>query len=345
MASVEFRNLRKNYGTNWVIPEPLSLTVNSGEFMVLVGPSGCGKSTLLRMVAGLESVSEGTLSIDNKVVNDVSPRARGVAMVFQNYALYPHMTVKQNLAFTLKMTKVPKAEIEKRVAEVAHILAIEDHLNKKPGHLSGGQKQRVAMGRAMVRHPGVFLFDEPLSNLDAQLRVKMRAEIALLHRRLRSTIIYVTHDQTEAMTLADRIAVMNNGHLEQVGTPLELYHQPRTRFVASFIGSPSMNFLKANSLSEISTPAGTEEVGFRPENVKLQKNPNSRSVGRGKVRLVEILGSNAYVHLDVGPSTVIAEVRAADAPAMDTEVPLEVDPGALYFFNAEGKSLPSDGTA
>jgi sn-glycerol 3-phosphate transport system ATP-binding protein len=335
MASVEIQNVRKSYGPHWVIPEPLSLAVHSGEFMVLVGPSGCGKSTLLRMVAGLEGITEGTVAIGGKTVNDLSPQARGVAMVFQNYALYPHMTVKQNLAFALKMARHPKAEIEARVGEAAKILGIEEHLYKKPAQLSGGQKQRVAMGRAMVRRPAVFLFDEPLSNLDAQLRVKMRSEIAQLHRRLRSTILYVTHDQTEAMTLADRIAVLNAGRLEQVGTPLELYHQPRTRFVASFIGSPSMNFLPTGQLPGQACPGGTASVGFRPESLRL--GGGAIGIGQGRVTLVEMLGATAYVHFALGESTgLIAEVRAADAPARDAVVPLGVDGAALYYFDRQG---------
>jgi ABC-type sugar transport system ATPase subunit len=314
----------------------LSLSIREGEFVVLVGPSGCGKSTTLRMIAGLEQCTEGEIAIGGRVVNDVSPRDRGVAMVFQNYALYPHMTVKQNLAFSLKLAKLPAAEIEARVREAARILGIEESLPKKPSQLSGGQKQRVAMGRAMVRRPGVFLFDEPLSNLDAQLRVKMRSEIGVLHRRLEATSIYVTHDQTEAMTLADRIAVFNGGRLEQLGAPLDVFHQPRTKFVASFIGSPAMNFLPADRLPG-TMPGGAAEAGFRPEALKLGQAPAGwLGVGRGRVTLVERLGSIAYTHVALGDERLISESRADDAPAIDAEVALAADPAALYFFDRGG---------
>jgi len=334
MSAVEVRQVRKRYGNHWVINEPLSLSVRKGEFMVLVGPSGCGKSTLLRMIAGLEDISEGELAIDGRVVNEVSPRQRGVAMVFQNYALYPHMTVRQNLSFALKLSKTPRAEIERRVTEAAEALGIAAHLDKRPAQLSGGQKQRVAMGRAMVRQPGVFLFDEPLSNLDAQLRVRMRAEIAHLHRRLGSTSIYVTHDQTEAMTLADRIAVLNAGRLEQLGTPSEVFHQPRSKFVAGFIGSPAMNFLPRASLTSAPAPAGTSEIGIRPEAVRLGS--GGLPLGRGTVTLVERLGSVAYVHARLGDRTVVAETRESAAVTIDQEIPLSADPKGLFYFDGSG---------
>ncbi len=334
MASVDVTGVSKSFGTTKVI-QRLDLSIRSGEFMVLVGPSGCGKSTLLRMVAGLEEVTDGTISIDGKVVNDLSPKERGISMVFQNYALYPHMTVRDNMSFGLKLAKVPKEEIDRRVTEAAQILAIVEQLAKKPGQLSGGQKQRVAMGRAMVRQPAVFLFDEPLSNLDAQLRVKMRSEISLLHRRLKATSIYVTHDQVEAMTLADRIAVMYRGKLEQVGTPLEVYHQPKTKFVASFIGTPSMNFLPASFFP--ATPAGTATVGFRPETTEL--GGEGILVGNGKVLLAELLGTMAHVHVEVSGQTVVAEMRADHAPARESEAAVRVDPKSLFFFDAEGSRL------
>jgi multiple sugar transport system ATP-binding protein len=337
LSGVSIKSVTKSFGPN-VILQRLDLTIHPGEFMVLVGPSGCGKSTLLRMVAGLEEVTGGTIEINGKVVNDISPKARQVAMVFQNYALYPHMTVRQNMAFSLKLSKVDPAEIDKRVNEAAQILSIEEHLNKKPGQLSGGQKQRVAMGRAMVRNPAVFLFDEPLSNLDAQLRVKMRAEISLLHRRLKSTIIYVTHDQVEAMTLADRIAVMNRGHLEQVGAPLEVYNNPRTKFVASFIGTPSMNFIPRPVIPDLVAPAGAHTVGVRPEATALGDPGGSIRLIKGKVTLIEPLGSLSHVHVSGPEVTVVVECKSA-APALDAEVTVSANPNDLFFFDDQGKRL------
>src|SRR5438034_881538 len=250
MATVTFDHVSKRYG-DVVAVNDLNLEIRDGEFMVLVGPSGCGKTTSLRMIAGLEEISDGTLRIGDRVVNDVAPKDRDIAMVFQSYALYPHMTVRDNLAFGLKLRKVPKADIEKRVQEAAGILDLGRLLARKPKELSGGQRQRVALGRAIVREPAVFLMDEPLSNLDAKLRVQTRAEIARLHQRLKTTIVYVTHDQVEAMTMGDRIAVMSEGHIQQVGSPQELYDYPTNRFVAGFIGSPSMNFMEV-------TPSGSD---------------------------------------------------------------------------------------
>src|SRR5213078_98114 len=241
MAQVAIRSLNKNYDEVHAVND-FNLDIRDKEFVVLVGPSGCGKTTTLRMVAGLESITSGRVLIDDKVVNDLAPMDRDIAMVFQNYALYPHMSVYDNMAFGLKMRKFDKAEIQKRVREAAEILGIHDYLLRKPRQLSGGQRQRVALGRAIVRHPQVFLFDEPLSNLDAKLRVQMRVELKRLHERLQSTAIYVTHDQVEAMTLGDRIVIMNDGHIQQMGEPLEVYSQPRNKFVAGFIGSPAMNF-------------------------------------------------------------------------------------------------------
>src|ERR687894_471959 len=242
MATVTLRDIRKNYGGFEAI-KGIDLDVDDREFVVFVGPSGCGKSTLLRMIAGLEEITGGELTIDGKRVNEAGPADRGLAMVFQSYALYPHMTVRQNMGFALRMAGVPRAERDRKVAEAARILQLETYLDRRPKQLSGGQRQRVAIGRAIVRNPKVFLFDEPLSNLDAELRVHMRIELARLHKRLGSTMIYVTHDQVEAMTLADRIVVLQGGIVEQAGTPLELYHHPRNLFVAGFIGSPKMNFL------------------------------------------------------------------------------------------------------
>lgn len=336
MASVEIQKVRKCFGETEVLKE-VSLSIREGEFVVLVGPSGCGKSTLLRMVAGLELPTSGTISIDSKVVNTVPPKSRGVAMVFQNYALYPHMTVRDNLSFGLKLAHVAIPEIEKRVKEAAEVLGLVKHLEKKPGQLSGGQKQRVAMGRAMVRQPKVFLFDEPLSNLDAQLRVKMRTEISHLHRRLHATSIYVTHDQVEAMTLADRIAVMNQGQLEQVGSPLELYQNPRTRFVASFIGTPSMNFVEGELLYLIKAPHGVVSAGFRPENTFLKQ--GKVSLGQGQVVLVEPLGSIAYIHISLKGNYLVSEMKGHDWPEIGSTTEVFIDDSKVFYFDSQGKRI------
>jgi ABC-type sugar transport system ATPase subunit len=335
MANVELTKIRKSFGGTTVLHE-LSLSIRSGEFVALVGGSGCGKSTLLRLVAGLDEPTGGTVSIGGLVVNGVNPKERGVAMVFQNYALYPHMSVRENMSFALKLAGLPAAEIASRTGEAARMLHLEDHLDKKPGQLSGGQKQRVAMGRAMMRRPQVFLFDEPLSNLDAQLRVKMRAEISRLHRALKSTVIYVTHDQVEAMTLADRIAVLRAGRIEQVGAPLDVYHNPKTKYVASFIGTPAMNFLPASELAHEKPPAGAVDVGFRPEMTRLKTGPGLLRLGAGTVALVEPLGSTALVHLDLGETEIVAETRAEDVPEIDAAAEVWADPAALFFFDAEG---------
>jgi ABC-type sugar transport system ATPase subunit len=351
MAQLELERVSKKFGPTQII-HSMDLKVDSGEFLVVVGPSGCGKSTLLRLVAGLEPVSSGEIKIDGRSVNRLSPKARGVAMVFQNYALYPHMTVRDNIAFGLKLAKLPDDEIARRVMEAGKILHLGDLLDRKPYQLSGGQKQRVAMGRAMVRQPSIFLFDEPLSNLDAQLRVQMRAEIAALHRRLKSTVVYVTHDQTEAMTLADRIVVMRGGNIEQVDTPMELYRNPATRFVASFIGSPSMNFLPVSAF-----PAGTgtfhaETIGFRPEHSEfvpssgLRRAPlvsggdESIIVGTGAVKLSEPLGALTLVHCELAPGLdVVCEYRGEDIPAPGAEGFLKIDVRQLRFFDSEGKRV------
>jgi multiple sugar transport system ATP-binding protein len=279
MARVEVDKVVKRYGAVEVV-HGVSTAIEDGEFVVLVGPSGCGKSTLLRMIAGLETVSDGNIVIDGEVVNDVAPKERNIAMVFQNYALYPHMTVAENMAFSLKLSRVPKQEMRAKVEQAAGILGLEKLLDRYPGQLSGGQRQRVAMGRAIVRDPEVFLFDEPLSNLDAKLRVQMRAEIKALHQRLKTTTIYVTHDQIEAMTMADRIVVMRDGIIEQVGAPLDLYDNPTNIFVAGFIGSPAMNFLEGVVESGVftgpewvrirtSVPDGPVVAGIRPDKVGL----------------------------------------------------------------------------
>lgn len=351
MAQVELDRVSKKFGPNQII-HSLDLKVEPGEFVVIVGPSGCGKSTLLRIIAGLEPVSSGDVKFDGRSVNRLSPKERGIAMVFQNYALYPHMTVRDNIAFSLKLARLPDDEISRRVLEAAKILHLSELLERKPHQLSGGQKQRVAMGRAMVRQPSVFLFDEPLSNLDAQLRVQMRAEIAGLHRRLKSTVVYVTHDQTEAMTLADRIVVMRGGHVEQVGAPLDLYRRPGTRFVASFIGSPSMNFLPVSAF-----PAGTgtfhaETIGFRPEHSEflpvspsrkapvVSSNDDAIILGTGAVKLVEPLGALTLVHCELAPSlSVVCEYRGERIPVPGDEGFLKIDVNQLHFFGSEGKRV------
>lgn len=306
MAKIKFDNLKKSYGKVAVI-HGISMDIYNGELIVVVGPSGCGKSTLLRMVAGLEQITEGTVTIGDRVVNDLEPRERDIAMVFQNYALYPHMSVFNNMAYGLKIAGVDKQEIKQRVGEAASLLELEPFLKRKPRQLSGGQRQRVAMGRAIVRKPAVFLFDEPLSNLDAKLRVQMRMEIKTLQRNLAVTSLYVTHDQVEAMTLADRMIVMHNGIAEQIGTPLEVYHDPATIFVGGFIGSPAMNFLAAeitqgkvylkddDAIGQCSEADQPVTVGLRPEHLRL--------CGTGKglfdstVKFTEALGAETLIHL------------------------------------------------
>ena len=303
MATVQLKNVRKRFGSTEVI-HGVSTQIDDGEFIVIVGPSGCGKSTLLRMVAGLETVSEGEILIDGKVVNDLEPMDRDIAMVFQNYALYPHMSVRQNMGYSLKIAKVAKPEIERKVAEAARLLQLEPYLDRKPKALSGGQRQRVAMGRAIVREPAVFLFDEPLSNLDAKLRVQMRVEIRQLQAKLGVTALYVTHDQVEAMTMADRMIVMNSGIAEQIGTPLDVYEKPQTLFAAQFIGSPAMNIVDVEARGKtlvlpggttLASPAewsGPVKLGARPEH--LRHDPDGPF--KLRVTLAEPLGANTLLH-------------------------------------------------
>lgn len=309
MAGLKLENLHKAYGSVEVI-KGVDLEIQDGEFVVLVGPSGCGKSTLLRCIAGLEDISSGTLKIGDRVVNNVAPKDRDIAMVFQSYALYPHMTVEQNLSFALRLRKTPRAEVVTRVGDAAELLGLADLLSRYPKELSGGQRQRVAMGRALVRRPQVFLFDEPLSNLDAALRVQMRAELGRLHQRLGTTMIYVTHDQVEAMTLADRIVILDGGKLQQVGPPLEVYGQPQNRFVGGFIGSPAMNFAPGAVdssgcvvLGHTVTlpgpvPSGPVVAGVRPEHLSLCGLEDSAI--RGVVDVLEPMGFEALVHLSCG---------------------------------------------
>lgn len=291
MGSITLKQVTKSFGDVNVI-KPLDLEIRNGEFIVFVGPSGCGKSTLLRMIAGLEDATSGNIEIDGNDATDTPPSKRGLAMVFQSYALYPHMTVRNNIAFPLKRAKMAPAEIEEKIASATKILNLDDYLDRKPGQLSGGQRQRVAIGRAIVRQPSAFLFDEPLSNLDASLRVNMRLEISELHKSLATTMIYVTHDQVEAMTMADRIAVFNAGVIEQVGTPLELYKTPINRFVAGFIGSPKMNFIDTTPVS--GDP--THSLGVRPEHLKVT---TEKGLWTGKVGVIEHLGSETFLHVHV----------------------------------------------
>ncbi|MBX5231450.1 sn-glycerol-3-phosphate ABC transporter ATP-binding protein UgpC [Rhizobium sp. NLR4a] len=303
MAAIELIDLRKNYGPVPAV-KGINLTVADGEMIVLVGPSGCGKSTLLRMIAGLEAISSGHLRISGNDVGRVDPADRNIAMVFQNYALYPHMTVRQNLEYGLKNRRVPRHEIDRRIADAADILEIGEFLERRPRQLSGGQRQRVAMGRAIVRDPAAFLFDEPLSNLDAKLRVQMRVEIRRLQRQLETTSLYVTHDQLEAMTLADRLVVMNGGRIEQIGTPIEVYRRPETVFVAGFIGSPPMNLIELDELglSDIALPKDTDLVGVRPGSINLRVGSAHDLRFDAYVELIETVGDENNVHLRIDDS-------------------------------------------
>ncbi len=348
MTGVTLQNVVKRYGDAQVI-HGVDLAIEDGEFCVFVGPSGCGKSTLLRMVAGLEETTAGAIRIGARDVTDADPSERGVAMVFQTYALYPHMTVAENMGFGLRMTGHPKAEIAAKVAEAARILKLEEYLARKPKALSGGQRQRVAIGRAIVRGPEVFLFDEPLSNLDAELRVEMRVEIARLHREIGATMIYVTHDQVEAMTLADKIVVLRKGRVEQVGKPLELYHNPDNRFVAGFIGSPAMNFvagaaveggvraegLAATVPTGLRPGAGKVAVGLRPQHLRVTEGATHR------VEMTEALGGVSYIHV-TAPSgeKLVIEARGDVTPAAGSMVGVGFDAAdALFFDEATGARL------
>jgi ABC-type sugar transport system ATPase subunit len=338
MALVRFASVGKTFGGSVEAVKGLDLEIADGEFMVLVGPSGSGKTTALRMLAGLESITAGEISIGHRVVNKIAPRERDIAMVFQDYALYPQMTVFDNLAFGLRRRKVPKADIDRRVGDAARLLDIEPLLQRRPGQLSGGQAQRVALGRALVREPQVFLMDEPLSNLDAKLRTQTRGEIRRLQQEVRTTTVYVTHDQVEAMTMGDRIAVMNHGVLEQVGTPEELYERPANRFVASFIGSPAMSFIEpedaAGLLPGLKAPAGAV-VGVRPEHARPWR---EGLVGplRGKVAFVEALGRETFIGVDVGSTRLVVfeEGRATRDVGETLEFGLVAE--GLRYFAAEG---------
>jgi multiple sugar transport system ATP-binding protein len=332
MGSITLQKVSKVFGEAKVIPS-IDLEIKDGEFVVFVGPSGCGKSTLLRLIAGLEDITSGTLRIGGEVVNEVPPSKRGIAMVFQSYALYPHMSVRNNIAFPLKMAKLDKAVIDKKVDDAARILNLTDYLERRPSQLSGGQRQRVAIGRAIVREPKAFLFDEPLSNLDAALRGTMRLEISELHNTLKTTMIYVTHDQVEAMTMADKIVVLNRGNIEQVGSPMELYRSPANLFVAGFIGSPRMNLVTGDyARSKNATTAGV-----RPEHLKLSKDSG---LWQGKVTVAEHLGSDTFLHLDVqgiGPITARTdgefECRHGDT------VFITPDDSKIHRFDEKGKAI------
>jgi len=360
MAKVVLKNFWKKF-KNTVAVEDLCVEIEDRDFAVLVGPSGCGKTTTLRAIAGLEKVTSGEIYIGDTMVNDFLPKDRNIAMVFQNYALYPHMTVYDNMAFGLKLQKLPKEEIDERVQEAARILDIEPLIGRKPKQLSGGQRQRVAVGRAIVRKPKVFLFDEPLSNLDAKLRVSMRAEISKLHKRLGATIIYVTHDQIEAMTMATKIFVMNHGKLQQAGPPLELYRSPANRFVAGFIGSPAMNFMEGklqkddndlfmegngyklrvcDKLRDNLKDYVNREITFgaRPEDFYIQPpNRDSETVAslKVKVEVIEPLGEESYVHFTVGNNTMIAKMRSTELMQVGDEATLYIDMLKTHFFDVE----------
>jgi sn-glycerol 3-phosphate transport system ATP-binding protein len=349
MADIEIRGITKTYGPTRVL-HGVDLSIANGEFLVILGPSGCGKSTLLRMIAGLETIDGGEIAIGGTIVNRLEPRERGCAMVFQNYALYPHMTVAENIGYALKVAGRPKAERLARIGEIAKIVGLEDYLDRKPSQLSGGQRQRVAMGRAMIREPKVFLFDEPLSNLDAKLRVQMRLEIRRLHQRLGATSIFVTHDQIEAMTLADRIVVMHGGRIEQVGAPRTLYAAPATRFVASFLGSPAMNLMPAEILRPglariaggvditfdpalFAAVAGQQvELGIRPEDVELVR-PGTEGAHALAVQFVEEMGASRLVHGRLGE----AEFAVVQPNGRGTEggetLAIALPPSAIHLFD------------
>jgi multiple sugar transport system ATP-binding protein len=330
MGRITLDKVRKSFGEVEVIP-PLDLTIEDGEFVVFVGPSGCGKSTLLRLIAGLEDVTDGEIRIDGEDATMVPPARRGLAMVFQSYALYPHMSVRKNIAFPLRMAKLDAAEQKRRVEAAAEVLNLTDYLDRRPGQLSGGQRQRVAIGRAIVREPQAFLFDEPLSNLDAALRVGMRLEISELHKRLATTMIYVTHDQVEAMTMADKIVVLRAGNIEQVGSPLELYRTPRNLFVAGFIGSPKMNLIGG----KIAADHGATTIGIRPEHVRVSSETGDWP---GKVGVSEHLGSDTFFHVTCEGIEEPVTVRVGGEVDLryGDKVFLSPDPDHLHRFDAQG---------
>ena len=334
MARLELHQIRKSFG-NVDVLKGIDLTVEDGEFTAFVGPSGCGKSTLLRLICGLDEITSGQMMIDGQVVNDVPPAKRGLAMVFQSYALYPHMTVRDNIAFPLKMAKVPKDIIDQKVEYAARTLNLGSYLDRRPRALSGGQRQRVAIGRAIVREPKAFLFDEPLSNLDAALRVNMRLEITELHQQLKTTMVYVTHDQVEAMTMADRIVVLNAGNVEQFGSPLDLYKKPANRFVAGFIGSPKMNFVDGPEASKYNA----HSIGVRPEHFKLATT-STPGTWKGKVGVAEQLGSDTFLHVHVeGLGLMTIRTDGDQTFNHGDDVYLTPDQTRIYGFDAAGVAI------
>jgi multiple sugar transport system ATP-binding protein len=361
MAQVVLKDINKLYGPVHAVKD-VNLRINDREFVVLVGPSGCGKTTTLRMIAGLEAITSGEISIDGQVVNGLAPMDRDIAMVFQNYALYPHMSVFDNMAFGLKMRKFDRREIATRVKEAADVLGIADLLKRKPRQLSGGQRQRVALGRAIVRHPRVFLFDEPLSNLDAKLRVQMRVELRKLHQRLGTTAVYVTHDQVEAMTLGDRVVVMKDGFVQQIGEPLELYNRPVNKFVAGFIGSPAMNFASVTMVNgngrltakngglELEVPPSDVDrlraraghqltLGIRPEDLRIANSADPVGLTfASKVEVIEQLGSEVLLDLRVGNDTMVAAIDPVVGVKTQDTLRLAVNPARLHFFDAESEN-------
>ena len=360
MSDIVLKDVKKSYTKAVMVIHGVNVTIADGEFIVIVGPSGCGKSTLLRMIAGLEQITEGTISIAGRVVNQVEPKDRNIAMVFQNYALYPHMNVYENMSYGLRLRRMPPEEIRQRVERAAKILELGSFLDRKPRQLSGGQRQRVAMGRAIVREPAAFLFDEPLSNLDAKLRVQMRLEIQKLHRELRTTSIFVTHDQVEAMTLADRMIVMNLGVVEQIGRPIDVYDDPASLFVAGFIGSPAMNFLPGRRVGDeievggirVPLPAQLRAaageavtVGVRPEHL-VEGAAGQGPVLRFRVETVEALGADSLVHGVMGGESLIARVDGHATPEPGAELAFSARPGKLFFFDtATGKRLRAPAAA
>jgi ABC-type sugar transport system ATPase subunit len=352
MAEVRLSGVNKFYGAAQAL-HSVSLTIADGEFAVFVGPSGCGKSTLLRSIAGLEEISDGTIHIGDRDVTRAAPSDRDLAMVFQSYALYPHMTVRENMDFGMKVNSFPEADRKRRIAEAARILQLEPYLDRKPAHLSGGQRQRVAIGRAIVKEPKVFLFDEPLSNLDAKLRVQMRVELEALHRDLKATMIYVTHDQVEAMTMADKIVVLNGGRIEQVGAPMELYHRPASEFVAGFIGAPAMNFVgvqvrdgqaMVEGVALGAAPGDAVRLGIRPEHLVLR--PAGQGQLQAQVTLCETLGGDAYLYLRLaGGETLVARADGDTVLDHGAVVGLEFPPARQHHFAADGRTLASGGVA
>ncbi len=365
MSSITLTNIKKTYEDGTTVIDSLNLTIKDKEFVILVGPSGCGKSTTLRMIAGLEEITDGEMKIGDRVVNNISPKDRDIAMVFQSYALYPHMSVYKNMEFGLKNRRVPKAERDKKVRQAAKMLDIEDFLHRKPRALSGGQRQRVALGRAMVREPAVFLLDEPLSNLDAKLRTEMRSRISMLHKQLKTTFVYVTHDQTEAMTMGDRIVVMNKGKIMQYDTPQQLYNHPENMFVAGFIGSPQMNFIDCKIVKkaggycavfnsfEIGLPKRMNDymviyedkeiiLGVRPEDLSVAENDETANTVKVYLELSEMTGADCYLYGKIGDKKLIANVPSSQKLNQDTFLSLKINTDKIHLFDKNNERLICD---